>query len=779
MTNLQMKKIESKSKTNFYSCEVAMEEIRVGVQELTAEKIKTIYQEQVLTDYANTVGLKDETNLKIREEVVKLLMQEMGGLNEAETAPVILNNIESVDTVFTDYLSPNPVIGTRTVTIGKLSSTSEAITIHNVNIIYVNEGYRTSITSDIRINLPLFNFTGEDTPVENIRMEQPYKNFALVADGEIRSENFTGTSTINGDVYAGGKEDPDHSSVVNGISVISKDIGDTHHSLIMNGDNIITRGNITITNTAQLTIKGNTTKAILWADNLITNTNNLYPSNSTKKTTFDMEGICFIKDDLVLNGRNSEAKLSGAYVGYTGKHTVKGSAIMVNGSGSRLDLTGLSDLILAGRSHIDVDNTKADQGSDTDILTGESLGFKSNQRAYLIPDRFIGGIFHNPVTEADIGTPPTLPLVTIVEDGTGIDYQQYVPVGKLYKIAAKQSGIGGMATTLRYYYLNFTNGKKADDFLRDFMLKQPGKLNELSPFELDYIKLPVTSGPDSVRIASVGNLMYYELNGAQKEVKQKEGLSSSLEFADDISDTPLDEYISSLQLSGTIYNDTAIKAGINYSVGMLSTLFSRISHLLSLEDADKIYDESDEAVKYTTVESGVAQISSLDIETLKNNSEFFEEYRKETGYFEWNKSDPNWQAFVLVDGDVTIDTNSKFHGILIATGKIVIKQGASVNGLVVSLGDGGTHKDIVLEDSVIVNGRLITGGDIMLGNNCFIQTDAAMETQLADIFNKDAVILSKLFKNVDYSVNVSTSSEISNFVDLSNMIIYENWRKDQ
>jgi hypothetical protein len=120
---------------------------------------------------------------------------------------------------------------------------------------------------------------------------------------------------------------------------------------------------------------------------------------------------------------------------------------MINGSGSSLNLSGLSNLILAGRAHVDISNNSLNK--DTEILTGESVAFKSNQRAYLLPEKFITNIRHNPVTQADYSTVGT-PVIQIDDSTEAIKYNNYL-ASTPYKIAAKQTG----ATTLRYYYFNF------------------------------------------------------------------------------------------------------------------------------------------------------------------------------------------------------------------------------------------------------------------------------------------------------------------------------------
>uniref|UniRef100_UPI0028A283BA hypothetical protein n=1 Tax=Anaerosporobacter sp. TaxID=1872529 RepID=UPI0028A283BA len=45
MMNLEMKSVDSKAKENFYSAETALDEIVVGLEELTTTQIKAAYTE--------------------------------------------------------------------------------------------------------------------------------------------------------------------------------------------------------------------------------------------------------------------------------------------------------------------------------------------------------------------------------------------------------------------------------------------------------------------------------------------------------------------------------------------------------------------------------------------------------------------------------------------------------------------------------------------------------------------------------------------------------------
>ncbi len=763
-TNLQMKLVESKSKDNFYSCEIAMEEIRVRIQELTSESIKDVYENEVLPKYAIYAAMDEDTqNTDIQQLVLDKLKDKLAKSGD-------MTKVEL--TKFTKFLSDPPSGGNRFFEEEEvpLVIESNTITVKDIKIIYQYNEYETSIASDIRITIPAFTFSSIEDPTEQYHIKQPFENYVLIADNGIYSNNPSGKTSIQptniiGSVYAG----------VGGIA-ITNSIGG-QNILNMDGkedslvkDNIVTRGDITIFDGSKLAI-GTSNPPIIWADNLVTETTDSY-LNSSARTRMDIKGICIIKDDLVLNGRNSDVKLeSGAYIGYTGTHTAEGSAIMINGSGSSLDLSGLSALLLAGRGHISIEDSVLTE--DTDILTGESIAFKSNQRAYLIPGKYIPGILHNPITQADVNSGVPEIKLEAPTNGTDIDYNAYVADDPLkpYKIAAKQTGEGGAASTLRYYYLNFASGKKADAFLAKFVENQE-RADEISPmgqFTLDSVELPNSS---TCVTETVGNIMSY--NGS---VQRTEGMSFNPLYADDVA---LDGAIKSLRLDEVVYTDTGL---LDKKVSMLEGLYSKITHLLSIQDTKKVYQEGDNVVETYVKAGGVSHVVDGDY-SIKNTDKFvYTEASIETPNVYSITSDTELmkQSFVVVDGDVSIGEGVTFKGFLIASGDINIGEGANIQGLVVSFrkDEDGEKGNITVNDNVHVKGRIVAGDNITLGKGCDIKTDAETETFIADIFTSEGTIMNQLFKGTDKTISFSTITPASVFVDLSNMISYENWRKDK
>lgn len=755
MTNLQMKLVESKSRTNFYSCEAAMEEIRTGLEELTASKIREVYETDILNNFAAYLATpEDQRNIEIKKKVAEKIIREFG-LTDGMAFEELFNDsgiTPRTGEIFNLYLSDTD--RTETSIFKIISGTGDNIVLKDINVRYTKENYESSITSDIVITLPSFTFkNGAETTY--YRMEAPYPKFSLIADGEIKSEHSSGSNAVIGSIYAG-----------KGITVDSQIT--ENHTLTVQGEDIITRGDITAVDTAKISIKGITQadgtikSPIIWADNLVTKTTSLYTSGFTKQTTLEIDGISLIKDDLTLEGSNSRVSLAGAYVGYSSVHTAEGSAMMINGPGSSLDLLQLKSMVLAGRAHVSVDGVLMED----DILTGESIAFKSNQRAYLIPGRFILGIKHNPITQTDIGeyAVPVIDFLSVPYESTDPFYTNYVDPLHPFKIAAKQTVEGNTSTILRYYYLDFVSGKQADAYLQEYLSKNPAVLNRMEPFSLGIVTLPEGTG----ELACVGNLMSYD----GLEVELHNGLSNSyptnpLAINPDVE---LDQVISEMKLDNTVYAGAGVQA--ETTVGMLEVLYSKIAHLLSLEST-RTYKETDKAVEATLLSGGVDFIG--------------DRYSGATGlqYYGADKMIEaidiiNPDTFIMINGNAVINTD--INGLVVANGNITINNNVTINGMIISTGvrDVSNHLisggNVTIGDHVTVNGRMIAANDINLGTNDSFT--AANDTSIINIFYQQGEILQNLFRNLPLTINFTVTETAENLVDLSAMISYENWRKN-
>jgi hypothetical protein len=761
-----MKQVANSSQDNFYQCEKALEEIQTGLEEMTATTIRTTYEE-VLEKYVLYSVLDDAARNRELQDLV------LSNLNVA-----IGSDLSDITTLFYSFLSST---SNYSISIGEkktsniISPYTNIMTFSNVKITYNQNNYKTVISTDLKISLPSFIFSETEDTI-TYSMKQVYEGYAVVADGSIISDNAESNNDITGNLYSG-----------QDIRVKDTDVNQTH-SLTLNGDNIIARGSITAEDTGSLII-GSSTTPLVWADGLRTNTSGSYPASSSLPTTLNINGLCMIKDDLSLDGRNSSATFDGAYIGYSQAHTAKGSAILLNGTGTSLDLSRLSSLVLAGRAHVSVEDSilkSIGADSNINIMTGESLAFKSNQRAYLVPGQYIflnegstmAAAGHNPLTQKDLESATAYIDITPNLDPTAVNSFQYIKDRpNQYKIAAKQL-VSSVTSMLRYYYLNFKSGKHADQYLVDYISKYPGNLQVFDTYSLRSVKLPNTS-----RIVSAGNVMYYDaVTNPGAPIQYLQGLSRTY-----ANDNELDNYIATIKLRDinhdTIYTGTGLE---DKKLSQLPELNYHLTHNLTTSAGRRQYLEGDPLVASTVLRSGILQArSELGTYTAKSPGlTCYDTLPSNT----WDSTVTSTKSMVVLEGDATIAAGSIFNGVFIATGNITIGDGAVVNGIVIAAGDGAASVgDILVQNDVNVFGRLIAEGKVVIGKNCdidcntFTTFDPALYVNqfLKDIFKADGDILWKMFVNPEVTININEGGTNTDLVDINNLVTFENWRMNE
>ena len=773
LTNLQMKKIDIRTKESFYSGEVLLDKFRLAVQETVAEAIRNVYEKDVLVDYAEYLGNDEGDRNKLIQKMViaEFLIMAGGADREAVTDDILNQAALSGYAANMDYFTEKKylTIEERDMITGPLikyetDGKKNLIRLKDIKVNYIDytDNYKTGISTDIVVDIPQFSYS-ENITSSTYTMEQPYKQYVLLADGKISSQNLMGITNITGNVYAG-----------EGIYVDGLNSGSGRHTVNMKGKLIATDKDIIVSDTATLNInrlnEDSQVYPLVWADNLITLTGPGFNPASKEKTSLNINGISIIRDDLSLEGRNSNVTLKGAYIGYTGGILSSGSSMIINGNNSRLDLYGLKELILAGRANISIQNIALNR--DVNILTGESLAIKSNQRAYLLPGKFIQGLSHNPVTDDDIAG-GVLPTVIIDDTEEQIKFNNYISKTAPYKIAANQTG----DSVLRYYYLNFIRGWKADAYFLEFfnLFKNTDLFSNLTSFTIDEVILPADGD-----VHTVGNLMSYD---DERGMRITPGMSNKAGYKGDINteydditeaefDNKLNIAIAGLLLDKNIYSGTILKSGdINtVRVGSLETVY---------KDA---FIKAMSGIRTNGVSFVVSEGSEG---KLPLGSNYFNDYNFKSGaIFEYKNSSQTKKSLWIIDGNVNISgaTNSSaneqvFNGILIASGDIIINDYARINGIIISTGKKG-NGTVRVGNNVKLTGRIITKGDIHLGQNCELFTDDQSDEYFdINIFSQEVEILRHIFKNSKLEVKYSTKHIASDVIDLTKMIFYENWKR--
>lgn len=494
ITNYQTKYVDSKAKTNYYSAEAALDEIKTGLSEDMGKALSKAYH-NIFTKYSvqNDAMRRNLFRTTLTQEMMNSLGVSVG------TTDIPLSRINA-------YLketkkSAPGMDGAEVIAVSSLDTTSseDYIAIRGLKISYSRGQYCTYLTTDIKLMIP-GDYTGNIPSIE-------YADYSLIGDEGIRAE-FSDT-LISGNLYAGSKG-------------LQTGFGKT---MTISGSRIIAKGDIRVKDTGGLIISGSDTE--IWAGNLLTTQTNK-ESAASEETYISIDGKCYIKDDLAVEAKKSRIFLTGEYYGYSaGNAAGESSAVIINATDADVNLSGLSKLYLAGRAQISLQDGAgvvsyhkdeaygAIEGANCNIQTGESIVLKGSQNVYLLAGEYLAP-GHNPVSWSeytagyDVATHTDtliqIPTDALVFAGADIPVEEqkllyYLdsdqPVKKaFYKFGANDNVV--------YYYLNFKSQEMATTYFKNFMKCYPEKI--YNGFPVRSIKINRSPGA----YCTAGNIMLYD-----------------------------------------------------------------------------------------------------------------------------------------------------------------------------------------------------------------------------------------------------------------------------
>lgn len=378
LLNFQMKYTDETAKNTFYDAESALDEVRAGLQvevsdAITNAYIRTMESYSQLTEEERDTQFKSEYVRNLREAI-----RETGDSSKYSTHHL------SGYLVKTRY-DESTEIGARISSSNNvLRITEQGIILEDVEVTYYGvQDYVSYIKTDIVLNFPEIDFT-QAASIPKLT------TYSMIANTQFSA---TGTKAdVEGNVYWG-KSGSNGGTVIDNSDITLKQSADSTTKA-----SLITGGDINISNKASF----NAENVELWADNI-----------ELAGSDLDISGVSYLKDDLVVANNKgvdgaripSDLKISGDYYGYGSPATAVlaesvqeadieaspadySSAILVNGAHTKVDLSGLDALMLAGSSYI---QTTGQSGANVSGITnkdtamGESLAIKSSQTAYLVP----------------------------------------------------------------------------------------------------------------------------------------------------------------------------------------------------------------------------------------------------------------------------------------------------------------------------------------------------------------------------------------------------------
>lgn len=658
MSNLRMKLVDTKSKSNFYTAESAVDELKLGLEELAEDCLKQAYTYMLQT---YSVTPESERHHVLLRKFVNTLYQNLAKDSAMEESAL------REPSLLTRYLlSADPssiTIDSSEIRVHR-NYTEYSVTIKGVTVSCVNEeGYESTITTDLKITsafpvnlIGAVNYNGIY-----------YTDYGVIADQFLKKEE-AGLATVSGNVYAG-----------EGITVRNP-----FAELKLQSDQIVSKGKLEVLDRGRLTVlpiskEGKITNAI-WAKDLLTSNTFSYNASEYEPVTYlDLSANLYIADDLTMNARKGNVVIQGNYYGYHLSNatisnqdgTPQGSSsISINASESSLSMEEVQTAWIAGKTYLSVPRTygfSTGESDKTPVMAGESISFKGTQIAYLVPGNCILGVGHNPMTEAEYQN--ILGNVTgygidITKNGRegGIVLENYTDARNPYQaIVVQYQNSSGVNHHMVYLYLKFRNSNAASDYFNEYRKQYQGKIESLArSMKLGTIQLRKTG--DVFAIRNTGNVLSYDGTTMQYKVR-----SDSAGIQIDSRDEYLDGYadIFTAKYQGLI----SCLDENNNSVSLTDSLAERL-----------IYYQSEEGKGMEGIEEMARRLGNDKVyekETIGSETEYIlvSNSPNETVIAGSNK-----QGVIIATGDVRVQ-NATFSGMIITKGNVILGPGGHVRAM--------------------------------------------------------------------------------------------------
>lgn len=495
--------VDRNSTDNFYQTEGILEEVKTGIVQYASESADDAYQ-YIIDHYLN------QTTENKKDQFAKMFMTLMGKKLKGEAIPNVKTQSESFGNQFVkagtqqkffedfdaDQLKILQGCGSAEANLDrvrKLSTLPDAVkltdgktqyeyvikkdkttgyymTIKNLLVDYTDPtGYRSTIETDIIMTVPDYKFEGDSTLGE-------LRDYISVSDDTLLVNTSTAATSFTGNIYAGTSLGDNKGQ---GIKVAQ------NAKVNFKSQRMISRGNIDILPGATVDLAGESGAADLWLNNIRLTYDGGSADSMQDTTNFKLNANAYIANDLDIATDNCVVDLNGKYYGYSyskenntsdTQQSDFSSAILVNGKNTWLKANGLQKLILAGRTFVSRKNADGSHADTSDIMMGESLAVKSNQLAYLVPDKYIKPVLeewesagkknmegHNPVAVTE--------KIEIDKAGLLSDFSGLLNTAEPYT----QNYTNTVGDGYVFYYLNFKDAKSANEYFRQYYMDESGK----------------------------------------------------------------------------------------------------------------------------------------------------------------------------------------------------------------------------------------------------------------------------------------------------------------
>ncbi|MDO5292137.1 MAG: hypothetical protein Q4F05_05235 [bacterium] len=662
--NVKMKSIERKSKENFYSAEMALDELKANLESELGELVKTVYTDTMITYSEIPLG---ERNYKFKTEFLTAYLKKYasnGALEESinlkeGSSSYNFNILKELLVKTKDYTDMDNI--GENVLEWKFDSKDKEqqyVYFRNVTLHYTGENnYVSRIVTDIKITIP-------DVNLESISNMPPFTEYSLIANTRLLVNH--ASAGIVGNLYAGA-----HGILVEGSAA----------KLSILADQVISRESIRVTNGAALYMQdqdGNDEKYSLdvWANNIETETTSV---SEGFEPSMDLNGNFYIADDTTLNAPNSKVNFSGSYYGYGyGDSADKSSAMILNYNNCTLDLTKIVNLFIAGHAYVEpaaaadgIFSNNAEYAS-TYVKTGEAISTKGNQAIYRLPDECIqAGCNPVPVEEyqklLDAGNTAMVD-VEYVLPFSNKKLREYVNENQPYRMIFDQVN----ESTYVYFYPNFKDDYAANQYFQDYYNSSDTTyMQTLLERMKEYgttVLAPSNFDGSTGRKTYAGNALFYNA-GSEKFELYRNSVDAKLpqQFVTESKDLAnmYQAYCTKLLPSLSGYLESELQKYDN--------LFDQLVVCESLDASRpglKELLEGSRVKEFTNAAYGSFLLADNEIEKL-NDTVFDEENALKV-----DGSISDAVQLIVATGDVYVERD--FTGLIICKGMIRIKDGVTV-----------------------------------------------------------------------------------------------------
>ncbi len=413
------------SSENFYSSEGALDDLKMFLKKLATSAATDAYA-ATLEKVGIVSDIEDEFEKNFREAIKKEMTQLMNDptkIDANELTAEFLKNYVTFD-------RPGDI----SIKFSSFDSTGVP-TLKGVVVTLTREdGYQSILKTDIQFNaaMPSTSWTGTAD-----EFKYGIDHFIIISGGDIKPASSASSigGGYTGNIYTEGNFVVRTTSATSGDGTYTSTnpLNIRTHYLLTGKNFVVDKGVVSIAPVADKSIMDAGAiklNAEVWCNNLKLGDSRVVMNKATDPddSTKYLNTQIYLRNNLELNGNSAQFKANGGGIyGYSGatksylldsagsgestlvRKNNPSSAIILNGLGARLDLSGLDELQIAGQAYTalsSIDGVNASFKDSTAEATngyyftqGESITYRALQAMYLIPGDNIKKIGHNPMKE--------------------------------------------------------------------------------------------------------------------------------------------------------------------------------------------------------------------------------------------------------------------------------------------------------------------------------------------------------------------------------------------